>query len=163
MWHVTLDLVCLNRRIKMCKEFDAISYCYPHLSVLHTTSTVETSIYLSISHYHAKLSIIMFETASEDLSEEGGLCPGAVKSLVQFFCYSSSVTSDVLPLCSKSSSKPKWLLKMWHMLLKPDSSVSFWSHPLKLWLSIRSPSSKIPVTHLIRRNSLNRKPLRSST
>lgn len=75
----------------MCKEFDAISYYYPHLSVLHTTSTVGTNISLSISHYHAKPSI-MFETASEDLSEEGRPCLGAVKSvgtifLLRFFCY----------------------------------------------------------------------------
>ena len=143
------------------KGFDAISYCYPQLSVVHTTSTAETNIHLSLSHYNAKPSIL-FETASEDVSElRRWTLTWSSKATCTIFILLLP-DSDVLHLCNKSSSQSKWLLKMGQMLLKTDSSVSFWCHPPKLWSSIQSRSSKIPVLHLIRRNSINRKPLRSS-
>lgn len=88
------------------------------------------------------------------------LWAGAAKSLVQFlFCY---YQSDVLHLCNKSCSQLKWLLKTGQMFLNTESRVCFWFDPLKLWLLTQSRSSKIPLPHLIIRNSIRGKPLRSS-
>lgn len=98
----------------------------------------------------------MFETDSEDVPElrRWNLTSSSKATCTIFILLLPD--SDVLHLCNKSSSKSKWLLKMGKMLLKTGSSVSFWCHPLKLWSSIQYRSSKIPVPHLIRRNSINR-------